>query len=257
MALRRPIARIQTRRDGGRRLRDPGRLLEELAILANALASAASLESTYRALFDFARVVSPTSAILVSLYDPVHRLRTCVYSAREDGEDDVSTLPPMPMSGSPQSEAIDTNSPVVTSDLQLAIAGKPGVNLGLTADPRLPQSSIAVPMVVLGRTIGAFEAQSLDRAAYKDEHVVAMTMAANIAALATERVRIADPIGRRLAPVRKAIGTIIANREFVPVFQPIVEMRSRATVGYEALTRKPRRSRRRSQRRNPFRPTSG
>jgi len=219
------------------RLADPGRLLKELATLAHALASAADLRTTYRALFEFARVVSPTSGIFVSLYDPAHRLRTCVYSAGEDGEDDVSALPPMPMNGSPQSVAIATGTPLITPDLQKALAGRPVVALGVDFDPRSPQSSLAVPMVVLGRTIGAFEVQSVERTAYTEEHIVAMTLAGNIAALATERVRAAEPEGRRLAGVRAEIREIIAAGAFATVFQPIVELESRATVGHEALTR--------------------
>lgn len=216
---------------------DPSRLLNELAALAHALALATDLQTTYRALFEFAQAVSPTSGIFVSLYDGARRLRTCVYSARDEGEDDVSTLPPMPMSGSPQSVAIDTDNPVVTNDLQPLLAGKPGVNLGLDVDPRLPQSSVAVPMVVVGRTIGAFEVQSLEPTAYTEEHVVAMRMAANFAALATERVLVAAQHAPDRTAERDAIRSIIAAGAFATVFQPIVELESRATVGYEALTR--------------------
>lgn len=231
--LSRPRGRSRT----GPRLQDPGRLLDELAALAQGLASAPDLVTTYRALFEYARVVSPTSAIFVALYDPVLRMRTCVYSAGVGSEDDVSMLPQMPMSGSPQSLAIDTGDAVVTDDLERALAGKPTVDLGVDADPRLPLSSVAVPMVVLGRTIGAFEVQSLEPAAYTAQHVVAMRMAASFAALATERVLVAD---QRVPPetvVRDEIRTIIANGAFATVFQPIVELETRTTVGYEALTR--------------------
>lgn len=217
--------------------RDPGQLLSELAGLAHALASAADLSTTYRALFAFAQRVSPTNSIFVSLYDPKRDKRTCVYSAGADGEDDVSILPPMPMNSSPQSVAIATGVPLVTSDLQTVLAGIPTVTLGFDADPREPQSSVAVPMVVLGRTIGAFEVQSVEPAAYTEEHVVAMTLAGNIAAIATARVRDAEPKGRRLAAEREAIRSVIAAGAFATVFQPIVALESRTTVGYEALTR--------------------
>jgi EAL domain-containing protein (putative c-di-GMP-specific phosphodiesterase class I) len=233
---------VDTRPSAGKsradlRPRDPGRLLVELAGLAHALASAADLPTTYRALFEFAQLVSPTNGIFVSLYDSKRDERTCVYSAGDDGEDDVSTLPPMPMNGSPQSVAIATGAPLVTHDLQTALAGIPVVSLGDDADPRKPQSSIAVPMVVLGRAIGAFEVQSVERAAYTDEHVVAMTLAGNIAAIATTRVRDAAREDRQLAAEREEIRSIIATAAFATVFQPIVELESLTTVGYEALTR--------------------
>ncbi len=42
---------------------------------------------------------------------------------------------------------------------------------------------------------------------------------------------------RKAIELRNAVATIIADRAFHPVFQPIVELRSGEVVGYEALTR--------------------
>lgn len=212
--------------------------LAGLAALAQAIAAAPDLRSVYRALYAFTKVVSPTSGIFVSLYDAQRRQRTCVYGAGDEGEDDVAALPPMPMTDSPQSRAIATGEPVVTADLQTALAGQPTVILGFDADPRLAQSSLAIPMTILGRVIGAFEVQSVVRSAYGEDHVVAMQLAANLAALAIDhRARVAEPRGRRDRALRAEIEAIIARGDFAPVFQPIVELESRATVGYEALTR--------------------
>jgi EAL domain-containing protein (putative c-di-GMP-specific phosphodiesterase class I) len=143
----------------------------------------------------------------------------------------------MAMNDNPQSRAITTGEPIVTHDLQAALAGKPVVNLGLEVDPRLPQSSLAVPMTVLGRVIGAFEVQSLQSSAYTEQHVVAMRMAANLAALATERVLTADERASDGSAEREEIRSIIASGAFVTVFQPIVELESRTMIGFEALTR--------------------
>ena len=212
-------------------------LLAGLAALAQAVAAAADLRSVYRALYAFTKVVSPTSGIFVSLYDARRHQRTCVYGAGDEDEDDVAALPPMPMTDSPQSRAIATDEPVVTPDLQTALAGLPNVTLGFNADPRLPQSSLAVPMTILGRVIGAFEVQSVARSAYTEEHIVAMQLAANLAALAIDRARATEPRSPHDRALRAEIGAIIAGGAFAPVFQPIVELESRATVGYEALTR--------------------
>lgn len=211
--------------------------LAALAELAQAIAAASDLRAIYRALFVFTRSVSPTEGIFVALYDPATQLRTCVYSAGPGREDDVSELPPMPLSGSPQSLAIETAGPIVTLDLQAALEGKPVVDIGLDVDPRLPQSSLAVPMIVLGRTIGAFEVQSLEPAAYGPDDIAAMALAADIAALALDRARALEPSGRALTAVRRTLRRVIGDAEFSPVFQPIVELESRAVVGYEALTR--------------------
>ncbi len=208
-----------------------------MAVLAGAVASAPDLRSIYRALLEYAATCTPTSGIFVALYDPDRQHRVCVYAAGDGVEDDVSALPPMPMNDSPQSRAITTGEPVVTPDLQAALAGKPVVTLGLDDDPRLPRSSLAVPMAVLGRVIGAFEVQSVESAAYTEQHVVAMRMAANLAALATEQVLVADHRAPDGTAERDEIRSIIASGAFATVFQPIIELESRTTIGFEALTR--------------------
>jgi signal transduction histidine kinase/ActR/RegA family two-component response regulator len=54
----------------------------------------------------------------------------------------------------------------------------------------MPQSSLVVPMTVMGRITGTVEVQSYELAAYKEEHVTALRMAANLAAVAIENVQL-------------------------------------------------------------------
>ncbi|MDE3087952.1 MAG: PAS domain S-box protein [Chloroflexota bacterium] len=175
-----------------RAIRDYERLLERLSQLAQTVGTARDLTAVYRSLRTFVEASVPCNGLFVSFYDPQRQQRICVYSGGDGEEDDVSTLPPLPMNDSPQSRAIATGQVVVTDDFQMAVAGKPVVTLGIEQDPRLPQSSIAVPLTVLGRVIGAFEVQSVERGAYKPEHVTAMRMAANLAAIATENVQMLE-----------------------------------------------------------------
>lgn len=216
---------------------EPGRLLDGLARLATAVAAAPDLTSVYRALMDYTRACTPTNGIFVALYDADLGQRVCVYAAGDGFEQDVTTLPAMPMNENSQSRAILTGEPVVVDDLDAALAGKPRVNLGMDIDPRLPQSSVAVPMAVLGRIIGAFEVQSVEPAAYTDAHVIALRMAGNLAALATERLLQSDPGIMHRATSRDEIRAILRDRAFTVVFQPIVELDGLSTVGFEALTR--------------------
>jgi PAS domain S-box-containing protein len=166
-------------------------LLERLNALEQRVGTARDLVTVFRALRDFAVSSVPFDGIFVSLYDPARQLRTCIYSAGRDEEDDVSTLPPMPMNNSPQARAVATGEVIVIDDLQAAYAaaGVVPVNIGMERDPHLPQSSLAVALAVMGRIIGGFEVQSVQPAAYTTEHVVAMKMAASIAAIATENVQ--------------------------------------------------------------------
>ncbi|HSD47212.1 MAG TPA: ATP-binding protein, partial [Pyrinomonadaceae bacterium] len=53
-----------------------------------------------------------------------------------------------------------------------------------------PESSLAVPMAVMGRIIGTIEVQSYQPNVYRPEHVTAMSMAANLTAVAIENVRL-------------------------------------------------------------------
>src|SRR4030095_2561867 len=55
---------------------------------------------------------------------------------------------------------------------------------------RRPDSPLAVPMAVMGRIIGTIEVQSYQKNVYLPEHVTAMSMAANLTAVAFENVRL-------------------------------------------------------------------
>ncbi len=165
-------------------------LIAQIAQLELAVGTARDLPTIYRALYQFVASALPCNGLYVSHYDPATGLRTCVYAVAEEEEQDVTQLPPMPMTNSPQSRAVRTGELVMSDDFQAAVAGQPVVNLGLDRDPRLPQSAVAVPMKVLGRTIGAFEVQSVERAAYRSEHGVLLQMAGNLCAIATENVRL-------------------------------------------------------------------
>jgi PAS domain S-box-containing protein len=173
-----------------RALRKYERLLARITDLARTFATARDLTAVFRALKNFALASVPGSGIFISLYDAASRTRAPVYAWSEGEELDVSALPPMPMSDSPHSRAVSTGEIIITDDFQGAMAGKPVFHVGLERDPRLPQSSLAVPMVEMGRVVGAVEVQSTEPGAYRPEHAAAMQMAANLAAVAVENVRL-------------------------------------------------------------------
>jgi PAS domain S-box-containing protein len=173
-----------------RALSEYERLLERITELAQTFATARDLNTIFRALKNFALASVPGSGIFISLYDDASRTRTPVYAWSEGEELNVSELPPMPMSDSPHSRAVSTGEVIVTDDFQTVMAGKPIFHVGLERDPRLPQSSLAIPMVELGRVVGAVEVQSTEPGAYRAEHAAAMRMAANLAAVAVENVRL-------------------------------------------------------------------
>ena len=75
-----------------------------------------------------------------------------------------------------------------------------------------------------------------------DEHfarTIVEKMPALSAFSATSSALLASRLGvmRREAQLRERLAAVLASHAFRPVFQPIVDLESRATVGYEALTR--------------------
>lgn len=168
------------------------RLLERLASLAQGFGTARNLETVFRALREFAVASTPCNAVFISLYDAERDERLPVYAWSDGEEVDLSSVPPLPMTGSPHSRAVATGQAVVTEDFQSSVAGLPVVNFAFDRDTRPPRSSLAAPMNFMGRTLGAVEVQSPHLADFRPEHTTAMRMAANLAAVAVENVRLLE-----------------------------------------------------------------
>ncbi len=166
------------------------KLLERISALAQALGTARELTAIFRALREFTDVSVPCDGFFVSLYDPVRDVRTACYGWGDGAEVDVSELPPMPVTAhGPNSRAVRTGEVIITNDYMRVQRGHPTVVVGPDNGLR-PQSSMAVPMAVMGRIIGTIEVQSYRPDVYRSEYVTGMSMAANLTAVAIENVRL-------------------------------------------------------------------
>jgi signal transduction histidine kinase/CHASE1-domain containing sensor protein len=166
------------------------RLLERISLLAQALGTAQELSSIFRALREFTNVSVPCDGFFVSLYDRLRDVRTACYGWGDGSEVDVSALPPMPVTAhGPNSRAVRTGEVVITDNYMRSQRGHPTVVVGPDNGLR-PETSMAVPMAVMGRIIGTIEVQSYKPKVYRPEHVTAMSMAANLTAVAIENVRL-------------------------------------------------------------------
>jgi len=175
-----------------RALTEYERLLERITGLAQALGTARDLQAIYSGLREFSLASVPCNGFFVSLYDPVRDVRTASYGWGDGLELDVSELPPMPITAAgPNSRAVRTGEIIITDDYMSSERSHPVVIVGPENGLR-PQSSLAAPMAVMGRIIGTIEVQSYERSAYKEGHVTAMRMAANLTAVAIENVRLLD-----------------------------------------------------------------
>ena len=164
------------------------RLLERIARLGQTLGTSRDLLTIFRGLREFSISSVPCDGLFVSLYDPVSDWRTACYGWGDGKEIDTSELPPIRVNYTgPNSRALRTNQVIITHDYMSATVGRPAVLVGPDNGLR-PQSSLAAPMSVMGRIIGTIEVQSYEPEAYRDEHVTAMRMAANLTAVAIENV---------------------------------------------------------------------
>ena len=169
--------------------------LQRLTHLAEALGTAREFVAIWRALRVFAEAHVPCIGIFISLYDPERDARTAVYAYGDGEEPNVSTLPPMPVSAEgPNSRAVRTRQVVITNDYwNTKLQGKGQIGILVGPDNGLrPQSSLVVPMMTMGRVVGTVEVQSYEDDAYRPEHVTAMRMAANLAAVAVENMRLLE-----------------------------------------------------------------
>jgi len=166
------------------------RLMERIKALAQALGTARELNAIYRALREFTNASIPCNGFFVSLYDSVRDVRTACYGWADGTELDISDLPPMRVTTTgPNSRAVRTGEVIITNDYMRATQGSQGVIVGPDNGLR-PDSSMAVPMAVMGRIIGSIEVQSYEHDVYRPEHATAMSMAANLTAVAIENVRL-------------------------------------------------------------------
>jgi signal transduction histidine kinase/CheY-like chemotaxis protein len=176
-----------------RALREYETLLHRLTHLAESLGTARDHLTIFRDLRDFALVSVPCVGIFISLYDEARGLRVAQYGWGDGEEVDVSLLPPIPLSGDgPNSRAVRTRQVVITNDFW-ALKQKGVGHLGVLVGPEnglRPQSSLVVPLALMGRIVGTIEVQSYENHAYREEHVTSMKMAANLAAVAIENMRL-------------------------------------------------------------------
>lgn len=180
------------------------RLLDRVAALAQTLGMARDLTTIFRALREFVNTSAKCCGFFISLYDAERHMQNAVYAWSESEEEDLSRLPPMTMNESPHSRAVSTGQIIITDDLKMATGNGLSAHIESERDSCFPQSSLVVPMVVMGRIIGAVEAQSTGLAAFKQEHAAAMRMAANLTAVAIENVRLFEREQERETQLRQS-----------------------------------------------------
>lgn len=165
-------------------------LLQRIVPLGETLGTAPDLDTIYRGLLGFVKSSMPCSSFFVSFYEPDTHMRTAAFAWGGDSEVDISLLPPIRLKddGGPNSQAVFRRKPAIVNQYMEHMRSRDFVVV--TDDGIEPKASLAVPMIVNDRVIGTIEVQAYEDQAFQTEHVVALEMVANLAAVAIENVRL-------------------------------------------------------------------
>ncbi|HEU4595869.1 MAG TPA: PAS domain S-box protein [Pyrinomonadaceae bacterium] len=167
-------------------------LLGRLADLALSFGAARDLLTVYRGLRDFCLSLTPSFALVICRYDEAAGVRHCVYFQLADEENTSPEMGPIPVREGPVGRLVKTGEVVISNDYLSELAGREHVGYGFEKDERRPRSALIAPMSFMGRVVGTVEVQSYDLAAYGREHATAVRLAANLAAVAVENVRLLE-----------------------------------------------------------------
>ena len=192
LAIERKRAEQALQEANHRAITDYERLLQRLTTLAESFGTARDLTTICRALHAFSLASTPCNGMSVSSYDTESKERTAIYACSEGVEVSAADLQLTLNNDSAHIRAVATGEVVIEDNLRALMMGEPAVNVGFTIDPCLLRSSLVAPMLMKGVVIGAVEIQSTEVAAFRQPHVTAMQMAANLAATAFENVRLLE-----------------------------------------------------------------
>jgi PAS domain S-box-containing protein len=202
----RKLAEEALREADRRAIREYERLLERVASLGQTFGTARDLGTIYRALSAFTLASMPCSALFLSLHSETKSARRIVYLWSDGDEGDTSKLEAIPLGDDLVGQAIKTGRINVHNDYQETLEGRQVIarSGGNRDDARAPRSAMVAPMIVMGRVVGVIEIQSYDLAAYGNEHVTAMRLAANLAANAIENEQLLEQEKERVVQFQQS-----------------------------------------------------
>jgi PAS domain S-box-containing protein len=168
-------------------------LLGRIVPLAATLGRARDLTYIYRAVREFICASMTCSGFFVSFFEAETNLRHAAYVWGEGEEVDISELPPMPLrakGGGANSRAVFERRTIITNNYWDDMKKRP--HLVIRHNGIDPMSSLIVPMMIKDKVLGTLEVQAHQNEAFNQEHAVALEMAANLAAVAIENVRLIE-----------------------------------------------------------------
>ncbi len=128
-------------------------------------------------------------ALIISQFDPVKQLMTCVYGWEEGQPLDVSQFPPIPLEPpgyGVQSESIHQRQPIIVNDLPTRLK-RAKTNLVIGKEPL---SAIYVPLLAKSEVIGVVQVQSAVYQHFTQEDAELLSFIASTAAVAIQNARL-------------------------------------------------------------------
>jgi PAS domain S-box-containing protein len=147
--------------------------------------------------------------MLISQYDPVRQVMTCVYCWERGQLLDIAQFPPAPLEPlghGAQSESIHSRQPVIVADLPTRL--KRARTSAIVGEEAL--SAIYVPLLAKGEVIGVVQVQSAAYNRFSTEDAEVLSLLAGTAAIAIQNARLFE--GERQQRLRAEALAQLATR---------------------------------------------
>ncbi|MFN2530865.1 MAG: PAS domain S-box protein [Pyrinomonadaceae bacterium] len=200
----RKLAELALEEANVRAIADYEQLVERIAVLGQTLGNARELRAILRAVKDFTTVSVPCDGIVITLHDQEKSVRGAVYSWPDDTEFDTEEATNMPVGDGVTGQLIESNSTVVNNDYERPAGANMSAQIGDRNLENAPRFAMSDPMIIMGRTVGCIEIYSYVSQAYREEHRIAMRMAASLVANAVENVALMDREQEKVDQLRQS-----------------------------------------------------
>ncbi|NSW54012.1 MAG: PAS domain S-box protein [Anaerolineae bacterium] len=175
---------------------------ERLVAMGRALSSVIDVNLIYRIAHRYVREMINTSGFGIILYDAINQKLQPVYVVADGEVINNALIPEFPYTPenpyADRSRVIESQTAIITEDLlERAKKGGGGVVYGDAERP--PQSSVLVPMVAEGRSLGVLELQHRESGVFTAETIEWLSVVANQVGLAIQNARLYEQIRRRVA----------------------------------------------------------
>jgi PAS domain S-box-containing protein len=157
--------------------------LTNLLEAGRSLSETLDIKAIYACINQYVKAALPCDYLIISRFDPQNEMITCEYLHSDEGPQNVSSFPPIPLEPpghGTQSLAIRSGESLLLSDYQQALRTaknkyifneKAEIIEEVPDDPETPRSAIIVPLKVEGKVVGVLQILSDTPNAHTEDHL--------------------------------------------------------------------------------------